>query len=198
MNYMLAELFLGLFVMVIPFLLLVAVRKMKLMHGIGIILLGIYLGMVWNVTGLPSVRTFHLEIRGNISWIPFKDFSAFGCIANVIMLMPLGFLLPVLWKNWRSVWKTAAAGFCVSLFIELFQLFTFRATDVDDLIMNTLGGFVGYGIYVLLTRLMPGWKTLWSSSREDGRERTEIILVVLLVIGVRFLLYPFGEFLIVG
>lgn len=34
---------------------------------------------------------FLVEAVLGISVIPFKDFSAFGCIANVVMLMPLGF-----------------------------------------------------------------------------------------------------------
>ena len=79
--------------------------------------------------------------------IPFQDFSAFGCIANVIMVMPLGFLLPLLWENYRKLWKTALAGFSLSLCIEILQLFTFRATDVDDLLMNTLGGIGGWICY---------------------------------------------------
>lgn len=140
MNYFLLELFLGIGVMLLPFLGVVIWRKMPVFHGIGVILLGIYLGMVWNITGLPTIQTFHLEVQGGVSMIPFQDFSAFGCIANVIMVMPLGFLLPLLWENYRKLWKTALAGFSLSLCIEILQLFTFRATDVDDLLMNTLGG----------------------------------------------------------
>lgn len=90
---------------------------------------------------------FLVETVLGISVIPFKDFSAFGCIANVVMLMPLGFFLPLLWKNCRSFWKMFVAGCVVSIFIESLQLFTFRATDIDDLLMNTLGG--GSGIWVL-------------------------------------------------
>ena len=60
------------------------------------------------------------------------------------MFLPFGFLLPVLWQSCRS-WKTTTlAGFATSALIELLQLFCFRATDVDDLLMNTLGAFLGY------------------------------------------------------
>lgn len=39
------------------------------------------------------------------------------------------------------------------------QLFSFRVTDIDDLLMNTLGAFLGYGLAWLLFRrswLRPG------------------------------------------
>lgn len=172
MNYFLLELFLGIGVMLLPFLGVVIWRKMPVFHGIGVILLGIYLGMVWNITGLPTIQTFHLEVQGGVSMIPFQDFSAFGCIANVIMVMPLGFLLPLLWENYRKLWKTALAGFSLSLCIEILQLFTFRATDVDDLLMNTLGGIVGYGCYLLAVRLFSSWKDIWCGRISRKQEKT--------------------------
>ena len=45
--------------------------------------------------------------------------------------------------------------FIISLFIELAQLFLPRATDVDDLIMNTLGGFLGFIVYMILRWILP-------------------------------------------
>lgn len=190
MNYFLVEAVLGIAVMIFPFLLFVMIRKMRCLHGLGIILLGIYLGMVWNVTGLPDIFNFHWEIRGGISVIPFKDFSAFGCIANVVMIMPLGFFLPLLWKNCRFFWKMFVAGCVVSIFIESLQLFTFRATDIDDPLMNTLGGAVGYGCYAAVTKWLPGWKEIWSSPVQSRQERQECISVFLVVIVLRILIYP--------
>ena len=43
----------------------------------------------------------------------------------------------------------------MSLTIEICQLFCFRATDVDDLIMNTLGAFLGYLCWKLLKLVFP-------------------------------------------
>lgn len=190
MNYFLLELILGIGVMLLPFLGLVFWRKMSVFHGIGIILLGIYLGMVWNVTGLPTIQTIHLEIQGGVSMIPFRDFSAFGCIANVIMVMPLGFLLPLLWENYRKFWKIALAGFSFSMSIEILQLFTFRATDVDDLLMNTLGGISGYSCYLLAVRLFSCWKDLWCGEISRQQEKQECTFVFLLVALIRFVVYP--------
>ena len=43
-------------------------------------------------------------------------------------------------------------GFVISLFIEFCQLFISRGTDIDDLILNTLGTIVGLLIYKLLSK----------------------------------------------
>lgn len=58
---------------------------------------------------------------------------------NIIMLMPLVFLLPYIWKNYRNIYKIAVIGFLFSFFIKVSQIPTNRAVDIDDLIMNTNG-----------------------------------------------------------
>ena len=96
---------------------------------------------------------FSLEELGHyrsINLIPFGDeknprfFLQLGL--NAVMFMPFGFMLPVLWEKCRTWSSTLLAGFFTSLAIEIIQLFSFRATDVDDLIMNTLGAYLGYVI----------------------------------------------------
>ena len=69
------------------------------------------------------------------------------------MFIPSGIILPVICRNPDTFGKTAAAGFLLSLCIETAQLpFAVRATDIDDLILNTLGVMTGYGIYRLVKR----------------------------------------------
>ena len=70
--------------------------------------------------------------------------------------------------------------------MELIQLFTFRATDVDDLIMNTLGAFLGYALLMLLSRKK---KELLIQEQADGRKMFLAILGV--VILVMFALRPY-------
>ena len=64
------------------------------------------------------------------------------------MFMPIGFFIPLLWKV--SNRKVIIIGFCSSLFIEICQLSLTRGTDVDDLILNTLGTMLGLLLYRLL------------------------------------------------
>lgn len=65
-------------------------------------------------------------------------------ILNIIMFMPLGFLLPAYLGKFQKCKKSSIDGILMSLAIEICQLFNIRTTDIDDLLMNTLGALVGY------------------------------------------------------
>ena len=110
-------------------------------------LLTLYLNAMYIVIGVPGIQYICWDPTLNL--IPFQDFSASniaGMILNAVMFAPLGFLLPAYFECYRRWNRTIAAGFLTSLAVEAIQLFTFRATDVDDLIMNTLGAYLGYVI----------------------------------------------------
>lgn len=75
-------------------------------------------------------------------------------IGNTAMFIPTGILTPCLYRHLGSFKKTVLTGFLISLTIEIIQLpFAVRASDVDDLILNTLGVMIGYGIYALVKKL---------------------------------------------
>ena len=64
---------------------------------------------------------------------------------------PTGIVTPLIYQNINTLKKVALTGFLISLTIEIIQLpFAVRASDVDDLILNTAGCLVGYGIYALV------------------------------------------------
>lgn len=66
------------------------------------------------------------------------------------MFMPLGFFVPLLWKISNRF--VILLGFSFSLLIETSQLFLNRQTDVDDLMLNTVGVILGLLLYKLLNR----------------------------------------------
>ncbi len=107
-----------------------------------------YLCAVCSATGLPTAAKMHFAPRLNL--IPFIDIITdpgmylFGSFLNILMFIPFGFFVPLLWRQMRSLKRMIAASFLFSLFIELAQMFSGRLTDVDDLIFNTLGGIVGF------------------------------------------------------
>ena len=75
-------------------------------------------------------------------------------IGNFAMFIPTGVITPMIYKHLNSFGKVTLTGFLLSLSIEIIQLpFAVRASDVDDLILNTLGCMVGYGIYVLAKKI---------------------------------------------
>ena len=105
----------------------------------------LYLCEMFDVVGIPAIQ--YIRWEPNISLIPFSDethWLGVQRVLNAVMFAPLGFLLPVLWRGCRKWSVTTLAGFLLSLTIEILQMFCFRATDVDDLLMNTLGAFLGY------------------------------------------------------
>ena len=78
--------------------------------------------------------------------------KAVNLVGNVLMFIPMGFLPPLLWKRWRHLWSAIPLCAGASLLIECLQLFLGRSVDVDDLILNTLGGLLGYLLFCLLPR----------------------------------------------
>ena len=152
--------------------------------------LALYLAAVYNVAGAPELP--YLYPRLNINLIPFWDITN-GVSAylinsglNILLFIPLGFILPLLWKEFRSRKAIGVTGFLVSLGIELAQLLNYRISDVDDLIMNTLGALLGYALLMLLSRKK---KELLIQEQADGRKMFLAILGV--VILVMFALRPY-------
>lgn len=152
MGYMIADNAINILLVIV--VVLICQRKMlrerKLMAGY--LLYAAYLSMMLNVVGFPSVQ--YLNPQADVNLIPFSDAGGglLGFILNAVMFVPFGFLVPVIWKKWRSLLKTGLAGFCMSLFIEVSQLLNFRASDVDDLLANTLGSIAGYTLASLITK----------------------------------------------
>ncbi|MBP5272941.1 MAG: VanZ family protein [Clostridia bacterium] len=70
---------------------------------------------------------------------------------NAAMFVPTGIVLPIVYKKLNNFWKVVGAGALISLCIELLQLpFPTRASDIDDIILNTLGVVVGYAVFALV------------------------------------------------
>ena len=72
---------------------------------------------------------------------------------NVIGFMPFGALLPILARGARKTWKITLLSFEVSALVEVSQLiFRVGCFDVDDMILNTLGGMLGYLVFWIVSR----------------------------------------------
>lgn len=85
---------------------------------------------------------------GKINLVPFsRDIDVVAYFLNVLLFVPYGFLLPFIWSNINKLKYTVLSGFSFSLLIEISQLFNNRQTDIDDLIMNTLGTLIGYLLF---------------------------------------------------
>jgi glycopeptide antibiotics resistance protein len=95
-----------------------------------------------------------------MNMIPFEDyFSGRGdtvrqILLNVIMMIPFGFILPVVKK--QNILSCLLWTFLFCLGIELIQPLVngFRAADITDLITNTIGGLLGYLLYLVYKPLI--------------------------------------------
>lgn len=80
-------------------------------------------------------------------------------VGNVIGFMPLGFLLPLAFPRVRGIVFMTLISFTTTLVIETCQLVSCTGSfDVDDLLLNTIGGILGYLIYILLEKGITAWK----------------------------------------
>ena len=89
----------------------------------------------------------HFNIQ-NIQWLQFdKRLSLTDIFGNVLLFIPLGFLIGLNIKKMRPIFRIVLAvifGFLLSLAIEITQLFFLeRTTSVIDLFNNTLGSAIG-------------------------------------------------------
>ena len=93
-------------------------------------------------------------------------------LLNIAMFLPLGLLLPIAAHRLRSLPATALTVLLATGSIETFQYFIGRSADVDDVIMNFLGGLLGYLCFRLLDRSL-GTTCWWQEALglSDGRER---------------------------
>lgn len=107
-------------------------------------LLWYYLTAVVAIVGFPDITSFSFDVTLNL--VPFRhfisDFTNTGL--NILLFIPLGIFLPLLWNRFRRLKRLMLCAFAYTFFIEVAQLFCFRTTDINDIITNLLGAFLGY------------------------------------------------------
>jgi len=106
----------------------------------------------WKHANLKPFSTIYLFYKSKRLREEYKYDNIGG---NIIGFMPLGILLPALFFSLRNIWRVALASFCISLIFETTQLLTgLGSFDVDDIILNTAGGVLGYIVYLALKKIM--------------------------------------------
>ena len=170
--------------------------KLSFFHYLRVYTFLFYLLVVYRITGIGTlwdVGYYDSLIRASeIHLLPFNniDFDLPFIVLNIIMTIPLGFLLPLIWSEFRSLKKIAFTGFCLSLIIELSQLLNRRATTVDDLLMNTLGAVLGCLLFIMLHSLFRPSKPFSPANRSKhwALKHEGFIYIALSFLGV-FLLF---------
>lgn len=195
-------------------------RKMApLGHRAWALVFCLYLWTVYTVTGAGGLTDIFLQLRifeelgihsfsdlyhalhdpqgatvfrTHISLIPLQNLTS-GFWLNILMTLPLGFLLPFLYRSWRRFSWTVCCGAGFSLLIECSQLLTSRACDVDDLIANTLGAACGYAIWWYMAQIFD------TRLQKTPVGRREALFLILASFGGMFFLYhPFWFYELIG
>ncbi|MBU3091457.1 VanZ family protein [Clostridium sp. CF011] len=89
----------------------------------------------------PEMQSFMIKF-----WIK-------NILGNTLLLFPFGLLLPILWRKFDNMKNTILISFLFSLGIEIVQLLSYyvgnfgRSFDIDDIILNTFGAWIGYMFY---------------------------------------------------
>lgn len=151
-------------------------KNLSLFKHILVFLFAIYIITVFSVTMFPlpiqsslirEIIKYHLYGENNI--IPFKDilfmisYDDLHTIikqidGNILLLTPFGFLLPLIFNS-CSFGRTLLFGFLFSVLIECSRFvmsliigYSYRTTDIDDVILNTIGVCLGHLILFVLSK----------------------------------------------
>ena len=125
------------------------------------ILFAVYtLILAWILLFKMSFSIDELYKNRSINIIPFMGsvivngkIDTSEIINNIIVFIPVGIYVCMLKKDW-SILKKISVGFFISLGIEVLQfVLAIGATDITDLIGNTLGGIIGIGVYYLFSKV---------------------------------------------
>ncbi len=130
---------------------------------------GAVLAMTLTSGEIPGRIEFSKDLSSpNISLEPFRIFrviagkegadrfsyAAVNLAGNIAVFIPVGFFFGAAFG--KGVFPSLAFGAGLSLFIEFFQLLTPRHSDIDDLILNSLGALIGAWLLLPFGKLFRG------------------------------------------
>ncbi len=149
--------------------LLLKMKARKIIIGCAFIA---YLSIVASITLFPILLDEKVEYFGDITWynyIPFStiyDTLRYGInttailqiFGNICISVPYGIFIMVFLKN-KKWWKLLIFALLLTVSIEFIQFLIgtiidnmYRTVDIDDVILNLLGTYIGYGIYKILPK----------------------------------------------
>lgn len=124
-------------------------------------------GISWMKAETPQKAMERLRQGIGVNFVPFRTIRSYlkyssgsdnamvNIAGNVLMFVPWGLGLPLLWRKCRSALKVMFASVMLPVFIEFCQLFIGRSVDIDDVILNFAGGVLGGLLYLILRKVFP-------------------------------------------
>ncbi len=106
--------------------------------------------LIFDVSRLYPLRINLIPYKNLFVYLNLRD-TLWNVAGNVLLFVPTGILLPLVCSRHKKWYQVIFHGALISLTIEILQLpFYDRATDIDDLILNTAGVILGYLIYTVI------------------------------------------------
>lgn len=108
-------------------------------------------------------------------------------LGNLLIFVPIGFLVSILFRDLRSSWKILLVGAGISLTIEVLQLIlAVRVFDIDDILLNALGTWIGYLLFLGLNALPPLRRFFDNIAKAQRRGAGVFFGITALVVGIAF------------
>ncbi|WP_154889630.1 VanZ family protein [Longibaculum muris] len=175
----------------------IQIKKKKFI--INILLIG-YIIVVLLVTLAGRARVIQYGISLELfssyhyAWNNFSIVEWRNIILNILMFVPLGFLLPLVHESFKTWWKTYLAGLGLTVFIELSQLiFHLGVFEVDDIMNNAVGCMIGFGIYALFALIYGCFQKKEVKILPTLLKQIPTLLTVCLFTGI-FMTYKYQEY----
>ncbi|MEG0383526.1 VanZ family protein [Solibacillus cecembensis] len=102
-----------------------------------------------NFTLLQTIHLYYDQLNGPIAMIAFYNLAG-----NIILFIPFGFFIPLLFKKLRGWIKMHIVALSIPLFIECTQYFIGRSIDIDDVLLNAIAIVIGFILYKGLNRYL--------------------------------------------
>lgn len=119
------------------------------------------------------------------AWYSFSVAEWRNIVLNIVLFVPLGFLLPLGIRSLRRFWATYLAGMVVTVLIESAQCILGRGVaEADDILNNFLGTMIGYGCYVLLYEISLAARRKRFNLLKTATAQIPIAVVILAFVGI--------------
>ena len=136
---------------------------------------------------LFEVVTLQDSNYGLSNFIPLKEIFRYeigsslfirNIIGNILLFLPYGYFASDYLKS-KNVWSIAFLTLLISLTIEIVQLQIGRTFDIDDCLLNTCGGILGFYLYTIIEKIKSGLPNIFKT---DGFINFIVILILIIII----------------
>ncbi|MGN0483279.1 MAG: VanZ family protein [Lachnospiraceae bacterium] len=177
-EFLIAAIFLIPLLLIMQLLIFHDIKKMVIY-----MIFSLYLALLYRTAGLPCITILHFDFTFHT--ISFADMLANfnGSLIYMALFLPLGLLLPIACDRFLHIIPTVLFGFITAVLIEVLQIFTYRTTDLNNILTAVIGTIAGFFLSKLLLAAIP-------SLAVDEPNARDLSLTCILVCIVMFFMQP--------